>query len=209
MFTGIIREVGRVVGCETMPGGIRLNLAAPDSSSTARLGDSIAIDGCCLTVTEVSAPRLAFELSGETLNRTIAGAYREGSHVNLEGSLRVGDTMGGHFVTGHVDRVASVRALKHEGEFAVLSVKLDAEHARGFVAEKGSIGVNGVSLTVSSWNASAGVFEVALIPATLSATNLSDLSEGSCVNIEYDLIARYLKEMTQARFGKAGISDEG
>lgn len=199
MFTGIIREVGRVASCEEMPGGRRLAVDAPLLAVGARHGDSIAVDGCCLTVTGVSGVRLEFELSTETLARTVAGAYVPGARVNLEGSLRVGDTLGGHFVTGHVDRVARVRSLAREGEFATLSVELD-EGARGLVAEKGSVGVNGVSLTVSAWappsSGSSGVFEAALIPATLSLTNLSDLGPGASVNIEYDLIARYLREMT-------------
>jgi riboflavin synthase len=199
VFTGIIEETGRVESLAPMEGGLRLMITAPLVSADAGLGNSIAIDGCCLTVTGISSPRLEFELSGETLRRTVAERYRPGSRVNLERSLRVGERMGGHFVTGHVDTVATVNGLRPEGGFATLEIELDAS-ALGLVAEKGSIGVNGVSLTVADWKRSpvGGVCAIALIPATLDRTNLGELAAGSRVNIEYDLVARYLKEMRDA-----------
>jgi riboflavin synthase len=199
MFTGIIEETGRVESLTPIAGGLRLTLTAPLAAADAGLGDSIAVDGCCLTVSNVAAPRLEFELSGETLRRTVAAGYRAGSRVNLERSLRVGDRMGGHFVTGHVDTVATVKALRPEGGFATLEIELD-ETAFGLVAEKGSIGVNGVSLTVAAWTrtAAGGLCTVALIPATLDRTNLGEFVPGTRVNIEYDLVARYLKEMRDA-----------
>lgn len=187
MFTGIISEVGTIVGIDPS----RIRVAATVGASP---GDSIAIDGCCLTVTGAATEGLSFDLSPETFARTIAGRYRIGSQVNIESSLRVGDKMGGHFVTGHVDCVGTVTGLGRGGEFAVLSI---GGSDQGLIAEKGSVTVNGVSLTVSRWRREEKIFEVALIPTTLALTNLNGLSEGAQVNIEYDLIARYLREMIQ------------
>lgn len=199
MFTGIIEETGLIVSLEPMEGGFRLALEAPRASIGVSLGDSIAIDGCCLTVVRAEGVRLEFELSGETMRRTVAGEYKRGARVNIERSLRVGDRMGGHFVTGHVDTVGRVLALRPEGGFATLEIELD-DSSFGLVAEKGSIGVNGVSLTVASWSRTppAGLCAIALIPATLTGTNLGGLDAGSRVNIEYDLVARYLKEQREA-----------
>jgi len=183
MFTGIISEVGTITA-------IADSRISVNAAIDAVPGDSIAIDGCCLTATN----GLSFDLSPETFDRTIAGKYRVGSRVNIESSLRVGDKMGGHFVTGHIDCFGTVIKFDRGGEFAVISIKVDSQ---GLIAEKGSVSVNGVSLTVSRWKRDERVFEVALIPTTLAITNLNELSEGAQVNIEYDLIARYLREMIQ------------
>lgn len=203
MYTGIIRETGRIVSRRTIPGGEELVVNAPQLSRGAGHGDSIGVDGCCLTVTRVEGSAIAFELSPETLARTVAGDYAPGARVNLEDSLAIGEKLGGHFVTGHVDAVGEVVSLAREGTFAVLGVRLD-DSCRGLVAEKGSIAVNGVSLTVAAWRRPELVFEVALIPTTLDLTNIGDLAAGSRVNIEYDLVARYLKEMRDSQAGGAG-----
>ncbi len=194
MYTGIIRETGRITERRAIEGGEELVVEAPLTSREAGHGDSIAVDGCCLTVTRIEGTRLAFELSPETLVRTVAGDYQPGARVNLEDSLAMSEKLGGHFVTGHVDTVGQVVTLDRSGAFAILRVKLDASCA-GLVAEKGSISVNGVSLTVAAWNRPIWTFDVALIPTTLDLTNIGDLAAGGRVNIEYDLIARYLKEM--------------
>lgn len=191
MFTGIIREMGTVRRRSGIAGGVRLEIDAPRTARSARHGDSIAVDGCCLTVVKRSGTRIAFDLSPETLSRTIAKDYRPLTAVNLESSLRMGDTLGGHLVTGHVDAVGRVERLTSGGEFAVLTVKI-ATAPRGLVAEKGSITINGVSLTVAAWR--RGCVEIALIPETLERTNLSALRRGGRVNIEFDLIARYVTE---------------
>ncbi len=196
MFTGIVLETGRVAERGAIPGGVRFVIEAPLIAPECVHGASVAVDGCCLTVISRDGNRLGFDLSPETLARTVADSYRPGTAVNLESSLRVNGTMGGHFVTGHVDTVGTVRALRREGDFAVLAVDLAVE-AKGLVAEKGSISFNGVSLTVASWERSpaGGLVEIALIPETLTRTNLGLLAPGSRVNVEYDLIARYLREM--------------
>jgi riboflavin synthase len=198
MFTGIVIETGRVERIDEIPGGVRLFLDAPGVAAEAVDGASIAIDGCCLTVVAIEGTRLGFDLSPETLRRTVAGDYRPGARVNLEPSLRMSDRMGGHFVTGHVDTVAEVMGLKNEGDFATLTVRL-REDAHGLVAEKGSISINGVSLTVAAWRRDdrGGAFDVALIPATLRITNIGEFVPGRRVNIEYDLIARYLREQRE------------
>lgn len=196
MFTGIVLEAGEIEKRKEISGGVRFFVKAPIISKEAGIGDSIAVDGCCLTVISNEDGILGFDLSPETLSRTIANQYSAGSKINLEPSLRLGDKMGGHFVTGHIDTVAEVIDLKYEGDFSLLSIKLNSD-AKGMVAEKGSLAVNGVSLTVALWRRSedGGTAEFALIPATLERTNLGSLRKGGKVNIEYDLIARYLSEL--------------
>ncbi|RMH58287.1 MAG: riboflavin synthase [Candidatus Hydrogenedentota bacterium] len=149
---------------------------------------------------ETSGERIFFELSRETLERTIAGDYAEGTTVNMERSLSLSDRLGGHFVTGHIDGVGRVEAISKEGEFCEMDFRVDLV-SPGLVAEKGSVAVNGVSLTVARWNriGSGGVFRVALIPETLDRTNLGTAPVGTRVNIEYDLIARYVVEALTAR----------
>jgi len=200
MYTGIIRELGTIEKVEKIAGGVRLHVAAPQAAAHARGGDSISVDGCCLTTVTNDGKTITFDLSPETLARTVAGSYRAGSRVNIESSMTIGSEVGGHFVTGHVDTGGRVVELRREGDFAVLSVDLDAV-APGLVAEKGSVSVNGVSLTVASWTRRdrGGRFTIALIPETLARTNLDDLAPGAAVNIEYDLIARYVAEALAAR----------
>lgn len=155
-------------------------------------GDSVAVDGCCLTVVSIdhADPQgpLVFDLSEETLRRTIIGAYQTGTRVNIEESLQLGDRLGGHLVTGHIDETAEVIAAGPD-----LKIRL-SPGAVGLVAEKGSIAINGVSLTVSAWDRDSRIAEAALIPETLARTNLGRLSAGARVNVEYDLIARYVNE---------------
>ncbi|MBL4888503.1 MAG: riboflavin synthase [Candidatus Lindowbacteria bacterium] len=200
MFTGIIREKGRVVRLGEIEGGITLEIEAPLTAQDAGLGDSISNDGCCLTVTEQNGDNLVFELSRETLDRTIALHYKEGSAINLEASLALKDKLGGHLVTGHVDAVAEVVGIKADGEFSIMTVRLE-DVPPGLVAEKGSISVNGVSLTVAAWRSAdgGGEFDVALIPETLTRTNMGEFEPGVRVNIEYDLIARYVTEAMRGR----------
>ncbi len=201
MFTGIVEAVGQVVAMTPQGDGLRLvidpgTLAVNDIA----IGDSVAVNGCCLTVVtrDKSPPRLAFDVSGETLRCTVG--LDGGSRVNLEQALRLSDRLGGHLVSGHVDGVG--RVLRFEAVSApvggapswTLEIEAPADLAR-FIAAKGSIGVNGVSLTVNEVRGSA--FTVNLIPHTLEVTTLCDLAAGMRVNLEVDLVARYIERMVQ------------
>ena len=192
MFTGIIVKVGRVAANE----GNRLRVRA--KLSHARRGASVAVNGVCLTVTRASkAGVLDFDVSDETLRLTNLGELKIGERVNLERALRAGDTLGGHMVSGHVDARAKVLALEPQAEgFALLRAELPASLA-GLVALKGSVAVDGISLTVSA--AASKHFEVALIPYTLRHTNLGARKPGDTVNLEADLIARYVASVLKAR----------
>ena len=201
MFTGIVQAVGRIVDVRDGPAAVRLLVDAGSLPiDDVALGDSIAVNGCCLTVVEIdrgqAAPLLAFDVSGETLACT-TGLGLPGN-VNLEKALRLADRLGGHLMTGHVDgvgRVAAHEPVEGEAGGRRLVVDLPAALAR-FVAGKGSVAVNGVSLTV---NAVAGVrFEVNLIPHTLAATTLGALRAGDAVNVEVDLVARYVARLNEA-----------
>jgi riboflavin synthase len=191
VFTGIVEAVGRVRRIVAATKGFRVTLDAGDLDLTdVAIGDSIAVNGCCLTVVDVSGGTVAMDVSQETLDCTVG--WHEGAAVNLEKALRLGDRLGGHLVTGHVDGVGAVTELVPEGESRRLTVEAPPGLER-FIARKGSITINGVSLTV---NAVAGsTFGVNLIPHTLAATNLKDLAPGSRVNLEVDLVARYVERL--------------
>jgi riboflavin synthase len=192
VFTGLIREVGTVVSLAGDADGIRLEIEAPATSGSAELGDSIAIDGVCLTVVAVDGGRFAFEAVPETLARTALGTLDQGSRVNLEPALRAGEPLGGHFVQGHVDGVASVRSVEPEG--AGRRIWVDAAPAvLRYVVEKGSVSVQGTSLTVAGIDDHG--FAVALIPHTLGATTLGALAPGDRVNVEVDLLAKYVEKL--------------
>jgi riboflavin synthase len=183
MFTGLIREVGAV---ESFDGG-RLTIRAPETSRDARLGDSVAIAGVCLTVVAVDGERLSFDTVPETLARTSLGRLHAGSAVNLEPALRAGDALGGHYVQGHVDGVGSVRSV---GELTWFDAPPELLR---YVVEKGSIAVEGTSLTVAAVD-DAG-FAVALIPHTLEVTTLGRLQPGDAVNLEADVLAKYVERL--------------
>jgi len=185
MFTGLIREVGRVVSFEDG----RLTIA---SAQEAELGDSIAIDGVCLTVVAHEEGTLAFQAVPETLARTSLGTLEAGSRVNLEPALRAGDPLGGHYVQGHVDGVGSVRSVEPEGEGKRIWTDAPAELLR-YVAEKGSIALQGTSLTVAAIDERG--FAVALIPHTLQETTLDGLAPGDKVNLEVDVLAKYVERL--------------
>jgi riboflavin synthase len=194
MFSGIVEETGRVARIEERAGGAgrRLWIAARRVLEDARVGDSIAVSGCCLTAVTVEPDRFAVEAVPETLSRTTLGAWREGEAVNLERALRLDQRIGGHLVQGHVDGVGEVRGLSQEGEGRRLVLALPQELAR-FVAEKGSLAVDGVSLTVAA--ADGAACEIALIPHTLRATVAGSYAPGTRVNLEVDLVARYLARL--------------
>jgi riboflavin synthase len=188
VFTGLVREVGTVL---SMADG-RLRLEAPETARGAELGDSVAIDGVCLTVVARDTSSLSFDAVPETLDRTALGTLSAGSSVNLEPALRAGDALGGHYVQGHVDGVGTVRLVRPEGDGKRIAFQAPAGILR-YIVEKGSIAVQGTSLTVAAVDDSG--FEVALIPHTLSATTLGGLAAGDPVNLEADVLAKYVEKL--------------
>lgn len=192
MFTGIVEEVGVVLASED---GARLRISGPLAASDAGHGDSIAVSGVCLTVTELPGDgSFAVDVMPETLRRTALGGLRPGDRVNLERSLRADARLGGHVVQGHVDGVGTVLARDPGERWDTVRIGLDRELAR-FVAEKGAITVSGVSLTVTAvgddW------FEVGLIPTTLAETTLGELAVGAPVNLEVDVLAKYVARLLE------------
>jgi riboflavin synthase len=195
MFSGIIADVGLIKSAQDREGGLRLTVATEQLGvDDVQLGDSIAVNGVCLTVVKVDGRDFTVDVSRETLNCT-AGLGVQGGHVNLEKALRLSDRLGGHLVSGHVDGVGEVVAFDDIGESWRLAVRAPQPLAK-YIAPKGSITINGVSLTV---NQVAGAeFEVNLIPHTLEVTTLKELKAGTKVNLEIDLIARYVERMLTA-----------
>ena len=192
MFTGIVRERGRVVSVEAGPEGARLVIEAPATAATAAVGDSVAIDGCCLTAVSVDSETLAFDAVPETLSRTALARLEPGNEVNVEPALRAGEPLGGHYVQGHVDGVGRVRSSEPEGDGRRVWIEAPSEVVR-YCVEKGSITVAGVSLTVAGL--ADGAFAVALIPYTLSETTLGALQPGDEVNLEADVLAKYVERL--------------
>ncbi len=195
MFTGIVQAVGTIESVTPLQGGVRLVIEAGGLElSDVALGDSICVQGACLTVVGIGGRRLSFDVSRETLDCTVGLAHL--GNVNLEKSLALGDKLGGHLVTGHVDGIGEVLAFDAAGESRLLRVRAPQELAR-YLARKGSVTIDGVSLTVNRVE-KAG-FEVNLIPHTLEVTTLKRLAPGARVNLEVDLLARYLERMLAER----------
>jgi riboflavin synthase len=194
VFTGLVEELGRVQAVEERAEGRRLWIAATQVTTDAKVGDSIACSGCCLTAVAVEPARFAVEAVPETLRRTTLGSWQPGTAVNLERSLRLSDRLGGHLVQGHVDAVGEVRAVEREGLGVRITLALPAE-LRRFVALKGSLSVDGVSLTVAGLT-DLGC-EIAYIPHTLAVTSAGGYAPGTRVNLEVDLLARYLARMLE------------
>jgi riboflavin synthase len=196
MFTGLVTDMGLVERVSPRQGGARLTLrpAALDADALV-LGESIACSGSCLTVTERGGGVVSFDAVPETLARTTIGAWRPGTRVNLERALAIGDRLGGHLVQGHVDAVGEVLRRIPEGQGARLTISLPPEIAP-LVAEKGSIAVDGVSLTVAE--VTDTTFAVSLIPETLERTNLGAAAPGTPVNLEVDILAKYVEKLVGA-----------
>ena len=188
MFTGIIRELGRVAAVERADQGVRLRIHAPQTAAGVSAGDSVAVNGVCLTVTENGDSVLAFDAVPETLRRSTLGRLEEGFGVNVEPALEAGDPVGGHFVQGHVDGVGRVRRVTDEG----LEIEAGPEILR-YCVEKGSIAVEGVSLTIAAQDEEA--FTVALVPHTREVTTLGRVSEGDELNLEVDMLAKYVERL--------------
>jgi riboflavin synthase len=192
MFTGIVREVGTVAAFD----GSRLVVRAPETAAGVAVGDSVSIAGVCLTVVKGEEGRVAFDVVAETLSRTALGTLEPGDRVNLEPALRVGDALGGHVVQGHVDAVGRIRSVAPEGESR--RVRIDAPDVIvRYCLEKGSIAVDGVSLTVAALDDDG--LEVALIPHTLAVTTLGALKPGDEVNLEVDVLAKVVERLLAAR----------
>ena len=199
MFTGLVESIGTIRSVARRSHGVTLAVECPGVAvEDLADGESISVDGVCVSVTSTSGGQFFADIVPETLARTTLGRARGGARVNLERALRVGDRLGGHLVQGHVDTVARVSQVRDSGAGHGLWVNMGPEIAP-FVAEKGSITLNGVSLTVASL--SRDTFEVALIPETLARTNLGDARSGTELNVEVDLVARYLGRLMQHERG--------
>jgi riboflavin synthase len=192
MFTGIVRERGTVVSAEPTEAGMRILVEAPETAGGTVVGDSISIDGVCLTATDVVNGRFAFDAVPETLSRSTLGHLEAGTQVNLEPALRAGEPLGGHYVQGHVDGVGRVRGAMREGEGLRVTIQAPAEFLR-YCVKKGSVAVQGVSLTIAELHDDA--FAVALVPHTLEATTLGTLAIGDAVNLEADVLAKYVERL--------------
>ena len=192
MFTGIVRELGRVLAADNGAGSLLLRVAAAQTAAFSQPGDSIAVAGCCLTATGVDDGTLEFDAVPETLARTNLGRLEAGAEVNLEPALRAGEPLGGHFVQGHVDGLGRVTALDREGDGARLRIEVEPKLLR-YCVEQGSVALDGVSLTIAALQGNG--FEIALVPFTLEHTTLSSLRPGDEVNVEVDLLAKYAERL--------------
>ncbi|MGA7221633.1 MAG: riboflavin synthase [Candidatus Acidiferrales bacterium] len=200
MFTGITEQVGKIESLEHSQDGSRLRVRFSDSAPIAeseiaretKLGDSISVNGCCLTVVEFDSSHFAADLSGETLRRTNFGEKKSGNLVNLERPLSARARLGGHFMQGHVDGIGRVTRLIPEGDNWWLSVRVP-EDLRRYVAEKGSIAIDGISLTVARWH--EGIADIAIIPFTYQHTNVQGMSPNDAVNLETDILAKYVESL--------------
>jgi riboflavin synthase len=196
VFTGIVREVGSVVAVEGGEWGVWLTVEAPRTGPLIAVGGSVAINGVCLTAESVDGARLVFHAVPETLSRSTLGELARGSVVNLEPALRAGDPMGGHMVQGHVDGIGRVQSIEAEGEGLRVIVETSTDTLR-YCVEKGSITVEGVSLTIAELHDDA--FGLALIPHTIAETTLARLVPGQRLNLEVDVLAKYVERLLEAR----------
>ena len=195
MFTGIVGEMGTIEAIDATPDGAHIRLAAPETAPVCAIGDSVALDGCCLTVVATGAGALEFDAVAETLRRTTLGGLRAGDRVNVEPAMRMGDRLGGHWVQGHVDGVGEVTAVAPDGDGVRVTFSAPEAVAR-YTIEKGSVTVAGVSLTVAACDDHG--FTVALIPHTRAVTTLGALAPGTRVNLEADLVGKYVEKLVGA-----------
>lgn len=194
MFTGIVQSIGQLRTVTPKGGDVELLIGAPASGlDSVAIGDSISVSGCCLTVTRLAADAFAADVSVETLNVTTLGQWRSGQHVNLEKALCAGQPLGGHYVTGHVDGIATVVATSEDARSVRMQFEVPAPLAR-YIARKGSVCIDGVSLTVNEVDGPR--FSVNLIPHTLEVTTLGEYRAGARANVEVDIIARYLERLS-------------
>ena len=196
MFTGIIEHVGRVEALESGAQAARLRVNAGPLAASLAISGSIAVNGCCLTIVQIGGGTFAADLSSETLGRTSFGQIKPGAPVNLERPLSAGKEFGGHFVQGHVDGVGQIVRWESDGPNWWLGVRLPKELVR-YTAMKGSIAIDGISLTVA--NLTADIAEAAIIPFTYANTNLQNVRAGDAVNLEADVLAKYVERMMESR----------
>jgi riboflavin synthase len=219
VFTGIIEHQGTIEALELRSEGGRVTIQAPSLAPSLAVSNSIAVNGCCLTIVDIHNGRFSADLSGETIVKTSFGANRgalvRGARVNLEQPMTAGKEFGGHFVLGHVDTIGHVTHLTPEGENWWFSVQVPADFAR-YVVPKGSITIDGISLTVARWQ--NNIAEVAIIPYTYEHTNIRDCKPGDAVNLEGDVIGKYVERylqaghfsaQTESRLSVARLAEEG
>lgn len=205
MFTGIIEHIGTIEALDLKPGGGRVTIHAPSLAPALKVSNSIAVNGCCLTVVALGKENFSADLSGETIQKTSFGAnsggLKKGSQVNLEQPLTAGKELGGHFVLGHVDGTGRVAHLDRENPGSDnwwFGVEVPEDFARHLVP-KGSITIDGISLTVARWNKSTRIAEVAVIPYTYEHTNIRSRKPGDAVNLEGDVLGKYVERYLEAR----------
>lgn len=207
MFTGIVEAIGVVTDTRELQGARRIVFRAPEVVAGLAPGDSVAVDGACLTAVELLPDGFAVDAIGTTLSRTVAGRYGEGSRVNLERAVKVGDRLDGHMVQGHVDGVGTVRGVQPRGEYRLVDLDMPAEVEEVTILH-GSITINGVSMTVNALP-EAGVCQVAVIPHTWKVTNFGDLGPGDPVNLEGDLIGKYVGKMLRPHLDRLAMTAGG
>ncbi len=206
MFTGLVEEVGTVTRIDVVPHGSRLHIEAPMIAPDLGLGSSVAVDGVCLTAIELLDAAFVAEVSPETIARTNVASYEVGTRVNLERPLAADARLGGHFVQGHVDAVVRQRFVREEGDF--VRIGFDVPEGLGhFLVSKGSIAINGVSLTVASLEGDG--FDVQLVPHTLQHTNLTWAERAEALNVEVDILGKYVARMLEGHLEVVGHSPEG
>ena len=202
MFTGIIEHLGTIESLDLQPDGGRVTIHAPSLGPSLAVANSIAVNGCCLTIVRLHNGRFSADLSGETLSKTSFGPGRGGLHVgsrvNLERPLTAGKEFGGHFVLGHVDTVGCVTHLTPEGENWWYGVRVSEDFTR-YVVSKGSISIDGISLTVARWDNKTNIAEAAIIPYTYDHTNIRDRKPGDAVNLEADILGKYIERYLESR----------
>ena len=205
MFTGIVEALGTIRSIQHKSQGAILEIQASDILADAEIGDSIAVDGACLTIRSLKSEAFTADISAETLRRTTLGERKVSEQVNLERSLRLSDRLGGHLVLGHVDEVATICAWKDEGDASLMQVTMSS-NIRRYIAYKGSVTVDGISLTVSGID--ADTFEVALIPHTKQVTTLGTKRNGASVNLEVDIVARYIETLLRNTEAEKGWTEQ-
>ena len=198
MFTGLIQDMGKIQRLERRGGGVRLTISTQLNLSAAKIGDSISVDGACLTIIQLAGTSFTVEVSPETLQRTTLSSVREGQLVNLEGAMRMSDPLGGHLVSGHVDGMGEIVEVTSEGNSLRYRFRVPREISR-YLIEKGSVAVDGISLTVAVCQDRE--FSVAVIPHTAQTTTLGKKKAGERVNVENDMIGKYVEKFVRQRDG--------